>query len=304
VAGLIKEVWRKEIIGSLFKGNEFLRYSVNADEFVKDGTIVHIPQSGIPSNVEVDRASLPATVSERTDTDIVYTLKELTSDPKLIKNIDKYQLSYDKMQSVIREDMANIKEKGADWILRLWAPASGLRILRTTGAAVVAGSPGATGNRKAFVKEDLKRARLQFNKDKVSKEGRYALIPSDMMDALLSDPDLLKRDSSMELDMKNGVVTRLYGFNLIDRADVIVYDNAGTPVAKNPGVAGAATDNQAVLCWQQDQVECALGNVEPFYKIDDPTYYGSIFSFLVMIGGRNRRADNKGILAIVEAASA
>lgn len=302
--GLIKEIWRREIIGGLYKGNEFMNYSVNADDFVEGGTIVHIPQAGIPSNVEINRSSLPATVTERTDSEVVYTLKEFTSDPKLIRNIDTVQLSYDKMQSVLREDLANLREKTADWMLRLWTPAAANRILRTTGDAVLASAPAATGNRKGLRKEDLKKARLIFNKDGVPKEGRIALIPSDEMDYLLSDPDLLKRDSSMELELKNGVISRLYGFDLVERATVNVYDNAATPVAKNPGVAGAATDNQATLLWQRDQVEKAVGNIEPFYKIDDPTYYGSIFSFLVMMGGRNRREDNKGILTIVQAASA
>jgi len=301
MAGLIKEVWRKEIMGSLFKNNEFMRYSVSADEYVKEGTIVHISQAGVPSNVEVDRTSLPATISERTDTDIVYTLKEFTSDPKLIRHIDQIQLSYNKMQSVLSEDMGNIREKSADWMLRLWAPAPIGRILRTTGANVTASAPGATGVRKGLVKEDLKRARLLLNKENVSSTERYALIPSDQMDFLLSDADLLKRDSSLELDVKGGVITRLYGFNLIERSTVNVYTEAGTPLAKNPGAATAVTDNHAALIWQKDAVECAVGNVEAFYDMDKPEYYGSIFSFLLMMGGRIRRESNKGIISLVEA---
>lgn len=304
MAGLIKEIWRKEIIGSLFKNNEFLNYAVKADHLVVEGTIVHISQAGIPSGIEVDRTSLPATVSERTDSDITYSLKEFTSNPKLVRNIDTIQLSYDKMQSVISEDMNNLREKVADWMLRLWTPAEAAAILRTTGDAVAGAAPSATGNRKGLRKEDLKAARLKLNKQNVPKDGRKALIPSDMMDFLLSDPDLLKRDSSMELDVKGGVVARLYGFDLIERSTGNIYDNTATPVAKNPGAAGAATDNQAALLWHPDFVERAVGNVEAFYDIDNPTYYGSIFSFLMMMGGRRRREDAKGVIALIEAAAA
>ncbi|TKT89478.1 phage capsid protein [Dyadobacter frigoris] len=298
------EIWKKEIIGLLYKSNEFLDYCVKADEYVNLGKIVHIPGSGQPSNVEIDRTILPATISKRTDTEVTYTLKEFTSDPKLVTNLETLQYSYDKVQSVLREDMATIREKVADWMLRLWSPADAASILRTTGAAVTSAAPGATGNRKGLTKEDLKKARLVMNKQKVLKEGRVALIPSDQMDFLLSDPDLLKRDVSMELDIKGGVITRLYGFDLIERSDVMIYTEAGTPVAKNPGAAGAATDNQATLLWQRDCVERAMGDVKMFYDIDKPEYYGSLFSFLIMMGGRGRRPDGKGVLSIVEASAA
>ena len=39
------------------------------------------------------------------------------------------------------------------------------------------------------------------------------------------------------------------------------------------------------------------------YRSDDegnPLYYGDIYSFLLRLGGRIRRADNKGVLAIVQ----
>jgi hypothetical protein len=304
MAGLIKEIWRKEIIGSLYKDNDFLKWCFDASEFVKDGTIVHIPQAGIPSNVEVDRTSLPATISERTDSDIVYTLKEFTSDPKLVRNIDKIQLSYNKVQSVISEDMDNLREKVADWMLRLWTPASAGAIMRTTGDAIVGKAPSATGNRKALVPADFAAAQLFMDDQNVPKANRKAIVPARMMATMLTNLELWKRDVGGELDLKEGRIARLYGFDIVTRSTVNIYDNTGTPVAKNPGASAAATDNLASLFWHPSAVEGALGNVDAFYKLNDPTYYGDIFSFLLMAGGRIRRADNKGVIAMVEAASA
>jgi hypothetical protein len=68
--------------------------------------------------------------------------------------------------------------------------------------------------------------------------------------------------------------------------------------------AGSATDNAAVLCWQKNSVERALGMVDFFEDLGNPTYYGDIYSALVRVGGRIRRSDGKGILAIVQAAAA
>ena len=35
-----------------------------------------------------------------------------------------------------------------------------------------------------------------------------------------------------------------------------------------------------------------------FEKLDDPTYYGDIYSFLVRAGGRSRRPNHKGIVVL------
>lgn len=302
---LEKEYWIDTIQQMLFKNNEFLNKAINDDDKVLAGKVVHLPQAGSSSGAERNRSSLPATVVRRSDTDITYVLDEISSNPVVVTNLETIQYSYNKRESVLSQDMGFIKELAADWMLRNWAPGAASAILRTTGAAVTSSaSSAATGNRKGLTKEDLKKARLVLNKQNVPAEGRVALIPSDQMDFLLSDTDLLKRDKSLELDVKNGVVTRLYGFDLMERSAGIVYNNASTPAPKDPGSAAAATDNHGTLCWHPNYVRRALGEIKIFDNLGDPTYYGDIFSFLVMVGGRIARTDNAGVVAIVEAASA
>lgn len=279
-------------------------FSVNADEYVLAGKIVHIPQAGAASGVVKNRTSLPANVVKRTDTDVVYALDEYTSNPVLIPNIDTLQLSYNKRDSVLSQDKQTLSETVAEEMLRSWAPTTATQIIRTSGAASAATADGATGNRKLFVKEDLMTARTRMNKANVPKAGRVSLIPSDLYDQLQRDKDLLLRDYAGEVDVKNGIITRLFGFNLMERSGVLKYTNAATPVVKDPGAATAATDNDAVLCWQQGFVERALGTVDMFERLNDPQFYGDVYSFLVMYGGRIRRADGKGVYAIVQDAAA
>lgn len=298
------EIWRNDIVEALYKSNIFLNKRFVADEYVLQGKVVHIPQAGAASGVVKNRTSLPATVTKRTDTDITYALDEFTTNPILIPNIDTLQLSYDKRQSVMQNDIAGLVELVADWTLRSWAVSAAGSILRTTGAAVTATAPSGTGNRKKFVKEDLKRAAVALNKQNIPKEGRIALFPSDLLGYLQDDADLIKRDVGAELDMKNGVIMRLYGFDIMERSSTVLYTNAGTPVAKDPDAAGATTDNQSVLCWHPMSVEGALGMVDTFERLNDPQYYGDVYSFLLMYGGRIRRNDNKGVISIVEDASA
>jgi hypothetical protein len=162
--------------------------------------------------------------------------------------------------------------------------------------------PSATGNRLKFIKEDLKAAQTLMNKNKIPKTERYAIVDSDMMAQLLDDDDLKKRDGANggEANLKEGVVMRLYGFDIIERPTVLTFTNAATPVVVDPGTAGAATHNAGVLCYHKNAVVKALGQVRTFQNDGVAEYYGDILSALMRAGGRIRRAA--GVVAIVQAA--
>src|SRR5580704_3658585 len=131
-----KEIWQDHIEGNLFKNNEFLLASTDAGQYVLHGLVVHIPQAGATANVAVNRSSLPATVVQRTDTDVTYTLDEYTTDPILIPNAEILELSYNKRESVLSEYEASLRQTMADNILIDWAPtASTGTVIRTTGAS-------------------------------------------------------------------------------------------------------------------------------------------------------------------------
>lgn len=302
-----KELWTDYIIENLFKDNEFLKYAFNADDKVLAGKVVHIPVVGAKPEVVKNRTTLPATVVKRTDTDITYTLDEYTTTPTLIPDADTVELSYDKMDSVLGEHMDTLNEDVADEILYKWATSTGgatynAHVIRTSGDAIAAHLDGATGNRLAFTIADLKKAQTYMNSKKIPKKDRFALVDSEMYSQLTANADLLKRDYGAELDLREGVVAKLYGFEIMERSSVLVYDNTATPVVKAIGAAGETTDNAAVLCWQKNAVERAKGEVKFFENDGDATYYGDVYSALVRMGGRNRRED--GVVAIVQAASA
>lgn len=298
-----REIWQDHIEGNLFKNNEFLLASTDATQFVLQGKVVHIPQAGALPNVVKNRSSVPATVVQRGDTDITYSLDEFSTDPILIPNIDTYELSYNKRESVLGEHEASLRQAIADNLLYNWAPtgASGL-ILRTTGDTVASHVDGTVGNRKKFIVQDLKNAQNQMNKQNIPMEERYALMSSDMLQEITDDMSATQyRDFSAAFDVKNGILGRLFGFNIMMRSAVVTYTNDLLPVVNAIGAPVADTDNDGVLCWQIGAVERAVGQINFFEKIGDPTYYGDVYSVSVRMGGRRRRADCKGIIAIVQA---
>lgn len=295
------EIWEKDIVEGLWASNQFLNFAFNADQYVLAGKVVHIPQAGAPAGTKVNRTQLPATVTQRTDVDITYAIDEITSDPTLIPNADTVELSYDKRTSVTSEMRANMYETAALNMIYRWSPTAKERILRTTGEAVVAHLTGATGNRKAMALADLKKAQLQMNRDSVPSGNRYALIDADMMDQLTNEMSANQnRDFLAAYDEANGIAGRLYGFNLIVRSQVMRYSNAATPARISWETAGTTTDNAAAICWHKESLERALGDVKFFENLGDATYYGDIYSALIRLGGRIRRNDNKGVVAIVQ----
>lgn len=297
-----KEIWQQTIVEGLFADNSFMSKAVNDDVYVEQGKKVHIPNAGAPSNVEVNRTSLPATVKTRTDMDVEYLLDELTTDPIRIPNAETVELSYNKRNSVISQDREQLISKAADQLLYNWSPDKS-HFLRTSGSKEAAAHvPSATGLRKKLVKADVLNLMVKFNSDNVPQEERYLLLDAVMYAQLLED--LSESDKWMfqnSANVQKGILGQLYGFNIMQRSSVLRYTTSDA--LSKWSAAGAVTDNAAGLAWQEKCVSRALGEIKMFDSMDNPTYYGDIYSFLVRVGGARRRNDKKGVYALVQAAA-
>lgn len=293
-----KEIWTAAIVENLFASNSFLSKAFNADEYVNQGKTVHIPQAGAPSGVKKNRTELPATVAKRTDTDVTFVLDEYTTNPICIPHADTVELSYDKRESVLRNDKLKLADEVALSFIDAWSPAA-TRCIETTGAEVDAYTPKATGKRKGLCKADVLALMTKFNAEDIPQEGRYLLLDAYMYSQLLAD---LTQSENMAFlactDAANGIVGKLFGFNVMTRSTVALYD--ATKAKKAWSAEGAATDLAAALAWHEQSVCRALGEVKAFENEGDPTFYGDIYSFLIRAGGRILRSDNKGVAAIVQ----
>jgi hypothetical protein len=293
-----KEIWMSSIVEGLFADNSFLSKAFNADEFVNAGKTVHIPNAGAASGVVKNRTEYPASVTAREDVNLDFNLDEFTTNPIKIPYADKVELSYNKRESVIKQDKSKLIEDVSNDMIYNWSPAVA-NTIKTTGAAIAAHTPSATGLRKAFTKADVKKAMTVFNKANVPAEGRYMLVDAEMYDQLIDSLTEKQIDVFNNLaDIANGVVGKLYTFNIMMRSKAALYD---TDVkAKLWTAEGATTDNAAVLAWHTNSVCRALGQTEMFESEKDPLYYADIYSFLVRAGGRPMRNGVEGLLAIVQ----
>jgi hypothetical protein len=303
--GIQVELWEKYIVERLWKDNPFLTKAWNADEYVLQGKVVHIPQPGAKPNVVKNRSSLPATAVTRTDTDYTFSLDQYTTDPTILPDADKKQLSYDKMNSIYGDHAGVLGDTIGDDILIKWAPSTTLGTqIRTTGGpnadTVAAAGSVQTGTRLGFHALDLKKAMTKMNTQNVPKEGRVCMIDANMYDYFLSSFDTNQMAAYQQTaDLANGIVGRLYGFDIMERSNVLQYSSA--LVVNALGAAGAATDELASLCWHPDSVIRALGSVQFFANPNQALYYGDLYSAVVYMGGIIRRADGLGIVAIIQA---
>lgn len=300
---LNREIWINTITENFYPDNSFMAKSIDDSAFVNNKT-VHIPNAGKPSSVVINRSEKPAKIKEREDNELTYNIDELTTDPIHISNVDAVELSYDKRNSVLSNDRKQLQKAAAQNLLYKWAGSLKTKFFTAGEAREAHTSATASGNRKKITKAVVMKVFVRFNMDDVPADGRFMLLDAAMYADLLDD--LTDKELSAFLacaDASRGVLGKLYGFEIMQRSQVLRTTANGAAILKWEE-DDAATELAAGLAWQQDCVSRALGDVKMFDDMGNPTYYGDIYSFLVRTGGSPRRYDGKGIAAIIESNAA
>ena len=308
------EIFAAYIVEKLRRTNPHLAFAFDESRFVLAGAVVHIPQAGKSPDVVKNRNVFPATAVMRGDSMISYALDVYSTDPVHVTWHEGAEISYDKLDSVLGDIVGTLIETVGDnmlynWIHGLKKTATGYtddiipdaNIISTTGAATAVNpTDGQTGTRKALSYKELTMAQAMLDKANVPQDGRYAMLESYMKQQFIDSlsPNMMAA-FQQAADLRNGIVGRFAGFNILDRSSILAFASDGTPLV--PGQALGTDANLACFCWQRDSVAKAQGDIVNFETLRDPQYYGDVFSALVKFGGRCRREDWKGVLAIRQA---
>jgi hypothetical protein len=301
------EVWENAIAENLFKEYSWIKRAKDRTSFVINDKVVHIPQAGLKPNASKNREVFPLPVVKRNDSDITYAIDEITTDATYIPEADKIELSYDKITSIVKDHFGVIGERTALDVLDRWYPSLASHFVRTTGADTAVYLEGQTGTRKKFVIADVESAKSLMNTQTKKETGNRALILSEKMyEQLKSDTKATSLDTqnSVGAVWTNGDLVKICGFDII-RTDVTGrFDNTATPIKKDYTLAlkgtYAATDNDVALLVDFSFVHVAEGSVKFFGNKDDATYQGDIYSAYKRIGARKERADEVGLIAIIQ----
>lgn len=301
------ETWEDFIATNLFRTYEWLLRAKDRSSRVLGGSVVHIPQAGTVVGSQRNRAVYPVPLVKRSDNDITYVIDEISSDATHIKDAETVELSYDKINDVIGDHTNKLGQDCAKNALFRWF--SGIvaaNIVRTTGTAVASYLTGSTGNRKKGMVADIKSGKTIMNNQTKRESGkRIALMTEDFYNQVKSDPaiDNSQKHLNEGAVFKDGDLVRIAGYDII-RTDVVPrFTNATPPVAKDPldpSVVNAASDNDACLLIDLDYVHIAKGDIKFFETIGDALLQGDAYSALVRLGAARERADQAGVVAIVQ----
>jgi hypothetical protein len=302
---LIKEIWVNEIQESLNRNADFLPYSIDHSAYIAFGT-VHLPQSGANPTVVKNPAAFPLTINERTDADRTYAMNQFALEPTLITNLDELQMSYDKRQSVLGQQISTLTQRIGDEVAISWTATGAANQVATTGAAGTSLAPGATGTRKVVTLIDIANMAKKLDKDNVPSKGRKLLMNADMFWELFTISEVVRASYNgfSTNALATGVVAQLFGFDIMVRPVVSVFATGAT-APKAFGAATATTDNLACIAFHTSTVSRALGSMTPLYNSGSngnglPEYLGSIFNMEVMLGSAILRDDMKGVVALVQ----
>lgn len=300
-----KEIWASDILANLYKNNEFATRCLNGDQYVLGGAVVHRPSAGNASAVKKNLTSFPQTATDRTDNDNTYPIDAHYSLPRRIPNLDKYELSYDKRQSVVGEDTTNLVQSAMDGLLYRWG--QGATQVLTVGDNTPAGAPSATGNRKAFTKAAFAEVAKKLVKNNFHGQQYTAVLTADHYYQFLDSLSEGEKTAFHNVaDMKNGKVGEYLGFAIYIRSTVLTYRHATGVYTLQDTQAESFTANaadcQASLLYANIAVERAVGDVDVFDNPGQALYYGDIFSAMLRFGGKCLRPT--GCYAVVEAMGA
>jgi Phage capsid protein len=296
--GLLTEVWANDIASNIFKKNSFVRRSKNDDAYVVNHS-VNLPQSGVVPVVVMDRATVPAVATERVDANLKYDLHEFSTNPIVIRKVDEVETSYEKRQDVLQDHTLKLDDDASDYVAYAWTPSTLSQIVKTSGTVNrTAIATGATGTRKMITKKDILEAKRILDRMNVPQDGRVLLLNSEMYNDLLTDPDILTALNMNRGLLPEGVIGRLYGFDVMMRSSATTFTTGFA--AKPPASVAAATDNAGSLAYHPMFVRAALGGVEVMAREDDPLYYGSVLSAILRASGSPSYTDFRGVVGISE----
>lgn len=301
---LDREIWIGDLQKALFENNEFLSFAKNDSAYATYKTI-HIPQSGSKPGIEVNRSTIPATAVTRTDSEYTYDMDWYSTDPIKINHGETQFLSYDKRMDIIDQNVLTLREEMGTQILYKWAEdiaGTSAATVRTLGAAsTTALAPSATGNRNAMDVATLYAAiQLLAEQNIPVSDGKLWLgLNPGMYYQLINDAAVQNADSWGGAPvLPTGAVNKIAGVNIYMRPTINIYSSAAAIQA--PGTAAGVEDNLGGLLWHESMVSVGQSSINVMTKDNDPLYYGDVLSADFFFGGKARRADNKGLVEIVQ----
>jgi len=298
------EIWAKLVEENLFASFDVLKPAAIDDSgYISKNSygaakVVHIPNAGTPATISKN-PTLPLSVGVRTDNDHYYDINLYAMNPVAIPQLEAIQLSYDKTQSVVNDMTMGLAERIMAETTIAWYTDATYKVL-TTGGAYTAHAPNATGTRKGLTTSEVKAAAAMLDLHKVPQNDRFLIVDSVMWYQLLDEIGITSYRDAVMGSASNIPKQPLYGFQVIVVPSVAYCTSTYT--VKAYGATGAATDQAIALAVHKSALSYAFGGVQIYTELS-ASYLGDVISGAALAGAKYRRADKKGVVPIIQAAT-
>lgn len=286
---LHKEIWETYVQRGFYNDSSFLK-SVTDMSHAVEYSRLHIASAGLDPKVLIDNNTYPVEMVERADIEHVISLKRFETENTIIRSMEAIELSYDKVEDVIRQHRDTLRNATAKCALHAYAPmrhTADTPVLRTTGETTADG-------RKRLTFNDILDLKVAFDLAKYPAEGRYLVLNPHHV------TDLLREDLKMFKDLTeiiDGEPKRFAGFGVYTFGDSPTYIQQSAGLEKQPFETEEQSKLFASVAFIKTEVMKADGEFKLFATENDPKQRGDIFGFEKRFVALPIR--NKGIGAIV-----
>ena len=271
-SGVYVEVWIGEIIKQFTHAmqNTFLDGVPDYSQY-SQANVLHLVEAGVNPDVVINNTTYPLTVQDLADGDKAISLDKFQTKPTSVTDDELYAISYDKI-SLKKEQHGNaIVESELDKAIHAFAPAA-----NTAATPVIAATGEYDGTRRRLTRKDVITLKNKFDKMKVPQAGRrLVLCPDHVQDLLLQDQTF----ANQYYNYGNGVITRMYGFDIYEYVNCPLYTTAGAK--KSYGAVASTGEFQASVAFYVPRMFKATGDTTMYYSEakTDPTNQRNLLAF-------------------------
>ncbi|WP_338813428.1 hypothetical protein V9L05_18785 [Bernardetia sp. Wsw4-3y2] len=275
MAGLRKEVWTDVLLEQYDEEVNFLDSTTDLSAFVENDKI-NLAEAGIDPTVLINNTTYPVAVNERTDIAHGLELDYYDTENTLLRNAEKIELAYNKMQSITRRHAQALKNKQAQRSTFNFAPTSNSAftpVIPTTGTTNGAGE-------KLITEDDISIMAAIFDTMSAPDGNRHLVLHTTHWNELVRTSQTLKEQRYRSKEgVMNRVAFELFGFQIHKYKNDPLYIKATGVKAAYGTTYVPATHGIASVAFVGNEAFKAVGSIDMFDDLKNPRERGDIIGF-------------------------
>lgn len=274
-AGVYTEIWTGELVKYLRRGLEATWLDgIPDNSSIVNNDVIHLVDVGVDPDVLINNTTYPIPLQALDDADIPIGLDKFQTKVTPITDDELYAISYDKMARVKESHGNSIKD--AKFAKAAHAMCATSNTAKTPVLATTGERDPETGRKKLTV-GDLLRMKRAMDKLNVPNVGRRLVLCNDHVNDLLETDQKFKEQYN--INRNDGIVGRLYGFDIYEFCNNPLYTTAG--VKKSVFASAGTGEFQCSFAFYTQRVFKATGSTKMYFSEagTDPEYQRNKINF-------------------------